>query len=154
MQCNLGFIPVGKTSTTCYYDSTVNDFDWDLEATEFVCVEPIAFLIGGIDETYRYLNDVEILAPGFSCPFKDIKPYPIKVVGASAGFLNGQSIVCGGGREAYVDCRQHPEKSVNCDRNIECAQTTGGAQWCTGPKTNICYSYDPVLTKVCKLINY
>lgn len=47
----------------------------------------------------------------------------------------------------YVDCVKHPEGSNFCDRDIECVTTTGGARWCTGPKTGNCYSYDPYLTK-------
>ena len=29
-----------------------------------------------------------------------------------------------------------------CDRNIDCVTTKGGSKWCTGPKTQKCYSYD------------
>ena len=57
-------------------------------------------------------------------------------------FILGQNIVCGGAIKTYVECTKHSEGSFKCDRNVECVQTTGGSEWCTGPKTKNCYSYD------------
>ena len=68
----------------------------------------------------------------------------MKVIGASAAFLFGQNIVCGGAIENYTECQIHAEGSNICDRNIDCVTTKGGAKWCTGPKTKYCYSYQLV----------
>ena len=73
-----------------------------------------------------------------------LTPYPHKVKGTVSGFLMGSAIVCGGGEMIYVDCTKHNEGSKQCDRNYECVETTGGTQWCTGPKTDLCYAYDSV----------
>ena len=93
---------------------------------------------------FSYINDVEVFAPGYSCSYKMLTPYPHKVKGTVSGFLMGSVIVCGGGEMIYVDCTKHNEGSKQCDRNYECVETTGGTQWCTGPKTDLCYAYDSV----------
>ena len=93
---------------------------------------------------FSYINDVEVFAPGYSCSYKMLTPYPHKVKGTVSGFLMGSAIVCGGGEMIYVDCTKHNEGSKQCDRNYECVETTGGSQWCTGPKTDLCYAYDSI----------
>lgn len=131
---------------TCELDSETNQHDWNIAETEFACIEPIAFVIGGIAADYTYLNEVEVLAPGFDCSKQlPIVPYPHKIVGASAGYALGQSIVCGGGKFEYVECRRHAEGSRVCNTNIQCVKTTGGAEWCTGPKTSDCFSYNFIM---------
>lgn len=90
---------------------------------------------------------MEIFAPGLNCLSKHLSPYPMQVVGAVGGFTRGLDIVCGGGVMEYVDCVKHVEGSNDCDRDIECVTTAGAARWCTGPKTNKCYTYDPYFTK-------
>ena len=42
----------------------------------------------------------------------------------------------------YIDCSQHAEKSQHCLTNMECVETAGGTQWCSGPKIQKCYSYE------------
>jgi hypothetical protein len=144
--CDPGYIPVAKTIMTCELDSETNQHDWNIAETEFACIEPIAFVIGGIAADYTYLNEVEVLAPGFDCSKQlPIVPYPHKIVGASAGYALGQSIVCGGGKFEYVECRRHAEGSRVCNTNIQCVKTTGGAEWCTGPKTSDCFSYNFIM---------
>ncbi len=101
------------------------------------------------NESCSYQDEVEVLAPGFNCDAQDpIPSYPTPIVGASAGFVLGQAIVCGGANEEYVDCRKHTEGSYKCDRNIECVKTKGDTEWCTGPKIADCYSYEPDVKKV------
>ena len=82
LQCDPGYIPLGKTLMTCL------GLDWDIQENEFRCIEPVGLVIGGIAQNYDYLNEVEVLAPGFDCteqgPFE---PYPHQVIGASAGYL-------------------------------------------------------------------
>ena len=36
------------------------------------------------------------------------------------------------------------EGSNVCSTDIQCVMTSGGSKWCTGPKTDKCYSYDYV----------
>ena len=31
-----------------------------------------------------------------------------------------------------------------CETDVQCVKTSGGTRWCTGPKTDECYSYDYV----------
>ena len=50
------------------------------------------FVIGGQDKSLRYLNDVEVLAPGFECSETELNPFPIRLKWASAAFINGQTI--------------------------------------------------------------
>lgn len=128
---------------TCVQDTRTLEFDWNLDEAEFKCVLPIGFVIGGIGKDYTYLDEVEVLAPGFKCSkLSKMAPYPHKIIGASAGFVLGQSVVCGGAIFAYVECSQHIEGSQHCNRNYECVKTLGGSEWCTGPKTDKCYTYD------------
>ena len=80
LQCDPGYIPLGKTLMTCM------GLDWDIQENEFRCIEPIGLVIGGIAKNYDYLNEVEVLAPGFDCTEqKPFEPYPHQVIGASGG---------------------------------------------------------------------
>ena len=138
LQCNPGYIPLGKTMMTC-----LNTKDWDIDQSEFICIQPVGMVIGGIAKNYDYLNEVEVLAPGLDCSTQGLfEPYPYKIIGASGGFTIGQNIVCGGATKTYVECGKNGEGSITCDRNVDCVETTGGSQWCTGPKTTECHSYD------------
>ena len=108
---------------------------------EFICVEPVGLIIGGIARNYSYLDEVEILAPGMDCTIPEeskfdamtgkkvptgIANYPAKVIGASAGFFQGQNIVCGGAIENYTECEVFDAEGSNiCDRNIDCVTTKG-----------------------------
>ena len=51
--CNPGYLPLGATTTTCIFKQDINDFDWDVDAPNFICVEPISLLIGGQDTTLK-----------------------------------------------------------------------------------------------------
>ena len=119
----------------------MKDFDWDISPEEFICVEPVGLIIGGIARNYSYLDEVEILAPGMDCTIPEeskfdamtgkkvstgIANYPAKVIGASAGFFQGQNIVCGGAIENYTECEVFDAEGSNiCDRNIDCVTTKG-----------------------------
>jgi hypothetical protein len=129
---------------TCELDSKTNQHDWDIvETEEFGCIEPIGFVIGGIAADTTYLNEVEILAPGYDCSMQPpIVPYPHRIVGSSAGYALGQSIVCGGAKFEYVECKRHAEGSTVCNTNMQCVKSTGGSEWCTGPKTADCFTYN------------
>ena len=146
LQCDHGYIPIGKTKMTCEFDSKLDDFEWNLDEDQFKCVEPIGLVIGGQDDSLRYSNEVEIIALGFTCQSQFLNPFPLNLIGASAGFSDGESIICGGAIEAYRECSDHKEGNVFCDYNTECVKTLGGAQWCTGPKTDLCYTYEPILS--------
>lgn len=98
---------------------------------------------------FSYLDEVEVVAPGFTCKDKMLPPFPFQVVGTVSTFMLGKSIVCGGGKMDYVECTASADGENICERNIECVSTPGKAQWCTGPKLDDCYSYDPTFTKVC-----
>ena len=76
----------------CQYDDETGDFDWNKEAQLFACVEPLAFIIGGQSHDLNYLDEVEVLAPGFDCTAQEIEPYPLHLIGASGGYINGKSI--------------------------------------------------------------
>ena len=104
---------------TCKFDKKLKDYDWDIDPELFICVEPVGFVIGGIAKDYSYLNEVEILAPGLDCTIpigskldpmtgkeltNDITDYPHEIIGASAGYMLGQNIVCGGAIMDYTDC--------------------------------------------------
>ena len=89
---------------------------------------------------------INFLAPDMTCSSLP-PPYPNKIIGSVSGFTNGLNIVCGGGKMEYADCRKHPvERSNDCDTDLDCVHTTGGARWCTGPKVKKCYTlyYDLV----------
>ena len=43
----------------------MKDFDWDMSPEEFICVEPVGLIIGGIARNYSYLDEVEILGKLF-----------------------------------------------------------------------------------------
>lgn len=149
LQCDQGYIPQAKTSMTCVYDADKADFDWNLRPDDFSCVKPVALLIGGQDESLRYLSEVEMLAPDLTCGDKIASQLPEPLMGAMGAFVNGLTILCGGATEGYLHC--HPvagEGNFQCDRNVDCVKTTGGTQWCTGPKSNRCYTYEPLLTQV------
>ena len=92
---------------------------------------------------------MEVFAPGMDCKDSKLAPYPKRIKGTVSGFILGKAIVCGGAEMTYVDCLRHNEGSKDCDRDYECVKTTGGTQWCTGPKTGACYSLDTV-SKVIK----
>ena len=142
--CDNGYIPLLFTQTTCIIDDDTGEYEWDVEEALFACVPPIGFVIGGIDNEYKYVDTVEVVAPGFTCSSTDIPVYPHKVVGTVSGYITGHNIVCGGALMEYTDCSLHPEKSQHCKTNIECVDTAGGTKWCTGPKIQECYSYDTV----------
>ena len=67
LKCNVGYIPLGRSFMTCIENPDIDDFEWSIAEAEFVCVRPVGFVIGGQDDSLRYLNDVEVLAPGFNC---------------------------------------------------------------------------------------
>ena len=100
-----------------------------------------SMLIGGIDSKNRYLNDVELYAPGLKCHQKKLPPYPLKVAGATGNLgNNGQIVICGGASHTYSGCTESPERT--CKRNVECVITNGGSKWCSGPRTKECYTYE------------
>ena len=105
-------------------------------------------LIGGMDEKYSYLDDIELYAPKLSCHQQKLSKYPLRVVGAVGGFVgrsrkytNNKVVVCGGATHAYGGCRAHGRGQA-CSKNVECVKTKGGAEWCFGPKTKDCYTYE------------
>ena len=51
--CDPGYLPLGMTQTTCVFKDDINDYDWDVEAANFVCIPPISLLIGGQDSTLK-----------------------------------------------------------------------------------------------------
>ena len=104
----------------------------------------VGFVIGGIGTDFNYLNEIEVLAPEMTCNGQIMPDYPLKVIGSSAGFILGQNLVCGGATYDYAECDVHSEGSFICDRNVDCIQTHKGPEWCTGQKTNKCFSYDPI----------
>ena len=141
--CHPGYIPLGQTVMTCQYETKTQDYDWNRQPDEFVCVRAVGLVIGGIAADSTYLSEVEVLAPGYDCERQAPLPdYPLEVIGASAGFIQGHNLVCGGAAMTYVDCGPHSEGSKLCDRNVDCVRTEGGSRWCTGPKIRKCYSLD------------
>ena len=50
---------------TLIYGKKLKDFDWDMSPEEFICVEPVGLIIGGIARNYSYLDEVEILSKLF-----------------------------------------------------------------------------------------
>lgn len=148
LKCDPGYIPYDQVSTTCLFSQKTEDFEWSIEDDRLRCVRAIAFIIGGIQSNYEYTNEVEIFSPGVDC-LSQPPNYPHPIVGTSSGFSRGQNIVCGGGRMEYAECSKHYEGSWDCNTDLDCVVTKGGARWCTGPKTKKCYSliYDPVANK-------
>ena len=92
LSCNTGYIPIGETQMICEMDDDTGDFVWNKEPQLFSCVEPLAFIIGGQSDSLNYLDEVEVLAPGFDCSAQEISPYPLSIIGASAGYISGKSI--------------------------------------------------------------
>ena len=48
--CDPGYLPLGATQMTCKFNEELKDFDWDVQATSFICIKPISLLIGGQDD--------------------------------------------------------------------------------------------------------
>ena len=97
-------------------------------------------LVGGMDNKHAYLDDVELYAPGLPCHQGKLPPYPLKVVGATGNLAgNGQVIICGGAADRYSGCTGSGQRT--CEKNIECVTTKRG-EWCFGPKTKDCYTYE------------
>ena len=57
----------------------ITKFEWDQAPDNFKCVDSITIALGGIDENFSYLNDVEIIAPNMKCHNEKLPAYPIKV---------------------------------------------------------------------------
>ena len=105
-------------------------------------------VLGGIDKKYSYLDDIELYAPDLPCHQNKLPKFPHKVVGAVGGFVGRKKkfidkkvLICGGATHTYTDCVQRGERERSCDRNTECVDTKGGAEWCFGPKTKDCFIY-------------
>ena len=93
-------------------------------------------IVGGIDQNRRYLDDVELYAPGLPCHQGKLSPYPMKIVGPTGNMArSGKVVICGGAEAKYVDKRRPSQ------HNVECVTLQGGSQWCFGPKTTDCYTY-------------
>ena len=45
LRCDVGYIPLGRTSMDCEVDEDTSDFDWNIIGSEFVCVRPIGMSI-------------------------------------------------------------------------------------------------------------
>ena len=98
-------------------------------------------LVGGMDSKYKYLDDVELYAPGLPCHQHKLPRYPMRVVGASGGLVGNRKIViCGGATHGYAGCSDRGGYRT-CPKNVECVTTKGGTEWCFGPKTKDCYTY-------------
>ena len=99
-------------------------------------------LVGGMDDKNRYLDEVELYAPGLPCHQSKLPPYPFKVVGASGNMAGrGKVVICGGAQHTYSGCTGGIGRRA-CKRNVECVTTKGGTQWCFGPRTKDCYAYE------------
>lgn len=115
-----------------------------------------------------YLSDATLFAPGRSCHGQPTRyPLPYPTMGASAQFFGGQAVVCGGARERYFGCADLEGGARECQGgshnaalgtgkilhlfnfagNVQCVETLGGSQWCSGPKTDVCLVYDKELTR-------
>ena len=93
-------------------------------------------IVGGIDQNRRYLDDVELYAPGLPCHQGKLSPYPMKIVGSTGNMArSGKVVICGGAEAKYVDKRKPSQ------HNLECVTLQGESQWCFGPKTTDCYTY-------------
>ena len=86
MSFNYSNIPVegGLTSVKCVpvrdkLTYEITKFEWDQAPDNFKCVDSITIALGGIDENFSYLNDVEIIAPNMKCHNEKLPAYPIKV---------------------------------------------------------------------------
>ena len=99
-----------------------------------------SMLVGGMDNKYSYLDDVELYAPGLPCHQNKLPKYPMKIVGATGNLAGtGRVVICGGAQHRYQGCIGIGHRT--CEANVECVTTKGGARWCFGPKTDKCYMY-------------
>ena len=93
-------------------------------------------IVGGIDQNRRYLDDVELYAPGLPCHQGKLSPYPMKIAGPTGNMArSGKVVICGEAEAKYVDKRKPGQ------HNLKCVTLQGGSQWCFGPKTTDCYTY-------------
>ena len=100
----------------------------------------LSMVIGGMDSKRRYLDDVEMFAPGLPCHHLKLPPYPMKIVGATGNLASsGKVVICGGAQQKYMDVRKKSQY------NLECVSLGGGSQWCFGPKTKDCYTYKYII---------
>ncbi len=54
LSCNPGYIPIELSMTTCRTNRKTGDFEWDIHlASQFKCVQPVGFIIGGMDSNYE-----------------------------------------------------------------------------------------------------
>ena len=97
-------------------------------------------LVGGMDNNYAYLDDVELYAPGLPCHQDKLPHYPLRVTGATGNLAgDGKVIICGGAAHMYSGCTGSSQRT--CERNVECVTTKDGTKWCFGPKTKDCNTY-------------
>ena len=94
----------------------------------------------------RYLDNVEVFCPNDTCNGLPFQKFPYGVIGSVSAFILGHAVVCGGARTVYDGCIA-VNQAQYCSGNAQCITSTGGSLWCTGPKTNACYTYDRVLKK-------
>ena len=77
-------------------------------------------VVGGIDQNRRYLDDVELYAPGLPCHQGKLSPYPMKIAGPTGNMArSGKVVICGGAEAKYVDKRkpnQHNIPGINFHR--------------------------------------
>ena len=93
-------------------------------------------IVGGLDDKRKYLDDVELYAPGLPCHQGKLPPYPLKIVGPTGNMArSGKVVICGGAEEKYQNIRKPIQ------HNLKCVSLQGGSQWCFGPKTSNCYTY-------------
>jgi Kelch motif/Galactose oxidase, central domain len=95
---------------------------------------------------FRYLDSTEVFCPNDACTDASFASFPHGIIGPVSGFLLGTTLVCGGARTTYAGCSVKNGNTF-CDRNAECVKTAGGSLWCTGPKTDACYTYDRYFAK-------
>lgn len=84
---------------------------------------------------------MEVFCLKDTCDGADFSHFPYGVIGAVSAFVQGNAVVCGGARTTYDSCKVK-NTAQYCPRNAQCVATAGGSLWCTGPKTNACYTYE------------
>lgn len=147
LNCNGGMVPAGMVSAQCLQTSEVDQplaYDWEFPLENYQCAPAITLVIGGIDNNHRYLNDVEIFAPGYKCHGDRFAPLPYPLIGAVSAVIKGSLVVCGGATMTYKGCGGISTvggTGRTCGSNSECTETAGKTKWCTGPVSKTCYAY-------------
>ncbi len=100
--CNSGYLPDSVFETTCSFGEGA--FYWSKPLEEMTCVTQVGVVVGGIKPDLGYTDGVEVFSPSQECHSFQVPDYPLKIMGAVPGVVDGLGVVCGGAEEIHGGC--------------------------------------------------